>query len=121
MQSTAVPDDAAGIVVKLIAARRAGNRDVECDAIRELRQRLGIELKFADDLEPPPIIEAANPLRLALTPEEAQQALQISGRHLWSLTKANQVPHVRLGRSVRYPVDALRRWIDERKQGGEAR
>jgi excisionase family DNA binding protein len=31
---------------------------------------------------------------------------------------AGELPSVRLGRAVRVPMDALRRWIDERAQRG---
>jgi excisionase family DNA binding protein len=55
--------------------------------------------------------------RLSLRPREAARALGISERSLWTLTKANEVPHTRLGKSVLYPVDALRRWLDARANG----
>jgi excisionase family DNA binding protein len=56
---------------------------------------------------------------LLLTPPEASQALSISLRKLWGMTKSGEVPHVRLGRSVRYPVSDLLNWIDSKKKGGE--
>lgn len=56
---------------------------------------------------------------LLLTPQRAAEALAISPRKLWELTASGEVPHVRLGRCVRYPVDDLQRWIDEQKQGGK--
>lgn len=52
--------------------------------------------------------------RLALRPREAAAALGISDRKLWSLTAANEVPHTRLGRALLYPIDGLRRWLNER-------
>jgi excisionase family DNA binding protein len=48
---------------------------------------------------------------LLLTPREAATALAISERTLWTLTKSGALPAVRLGRSVRYSVDALREHI----------
>ena len=51
---------------------------------------------------------------LALRPREAAQALGISPRFLWTLTNQGDVPHLRLGRTVVYPVDALRKWLDQR-------
>ncbi|REJ90645.1 MAG: DNA-binding protein [Planctomycetota bacterium] len=57
---------------------------------------------------------------LLLTPPQAAEALAISPRKLWSMTASGEIPHVRLGRSVRYPVDDLQRWIDGQKKGGDA-
>lgn len=54
-----------------------------------------------------------DPLRLALRPQETARALGISERLLWSMTKEHQIPHVRLGRVVVYPICALERWLAE--------
>jgi len=54
---------------------------------------------------------------LLLTPREAAKALAISPRKLWAMTASGEIPHVRIGRCVRYPVDDLREWIDATKQG----
>ena len=40
--------------------------------------------------------------KLLLRPPEAAEALAISDRTLWGLTKAGEIPCVRFGRSVRY-------------------
>ena len=55
---------------------------------------------------------------LLLTPLQAAEALAISPRKLWGMTATGEIPHVRLGRSVRYPVDDLRKWINSHKEGG---
>ena len=57
---------------------------------------------------------------LALRAEEAAVALGIGKRLLWSKTKAGEIPHVRIGRAVVYPVDELRDWLAEQvqKKGG---
>ena len=57
---------------------------------------------------------------LALRPQEAANALRISPRKLWSMTASGEIPHIRLGRCVRYPVDDLQRWIDQQTKGGNA-
>ena len=57
--------------------------------------------------------------RLLLTPRQAAEALQISERKLWSMKASGEIPHVLLGRSVRYPRADLQQWIDERKKGGQ--
>lgn len=58
--------------------------------------------------------------RLALRPKDATKALGIGPRLLWSMTNRGEIPHVRIGRAVVYPVDELRRWLSEQaqKRGG---
>lgn len=58
------------------------------------------------------------PKQLLLRCHEAAEMLSISERKLWSLTASGEIPHIRIGRSVRYPVDELRKWILERMKGG---
>ncbi len=58
---------------------------------------------------------------LLLTPKQAASALAISARKLWSLTASGEMPHLRIGRAVRYPVGDLRQWIDDQKKGGDDR
>ena len=53
------------------------------------------------------------PVRLLLSPKEAAQALAISERTLWQMGKDGVIASIRVGRSVRYPVAALERWIEE--------
>ena len=53
---------------------------------------------------------------LLLTPLQAAECLSVSSRKLWSMTAAREIPHIRLGRCVRYPIDDLKRWIEELKE-----
>lgn len=70
----------------------------------------------------PDTTESANTTpRLALRPKEATKALGIGPRLLWSMTNRGEIPHVRLGRAVVYPVDELRRWLSERAAKGTRR
>lgn len=62
------------------------------------------------------IQETVAPVRLALRAPEAAKAIGISERSLWSLTHDGDIPHFRVGTSLLYPVDALRRWLDEQVQ-----
>lgn len=55
---------------------------------------------------------------LLLRPREAADALAISERKLWELTRCGEVPAVRIGRAVRYDPRDLRRWIDAQRAGG---
>ena len=57
--------------------------------------------------------------KLLLNIQEAAEALGISERKLWGMTDSREIPHVRLGRCLRYPVHELEQWIDENKKGGE--
>ena len=50
---------------------------------------------------------------LALRPREAAKALGIGERLLWSKTNAGEIPHLRVGRAIIYPVDLLRDWMAE--------
>lgn len=58
---------------------------------------------------------------LLLTAKQAAKALAISPRKLWSMTASGEIPHLRIGRSVRYPVDGLQAFINARKEGGDSR
>jgi len=61
------------------------------------------------------------PARLLYNAKETRIALGISARKLWAMTASGEIPHIRIGRSVRYPVDDLRDWIDQHKKGGADR
>jgi excisionase family DNA binding protein len=60
-----------------------------------------------------PKVEPVTPC-LAMRPREAAKALGISERTLWEWAHRGEVPYVQIGKTIRYPVDALRRWLDER-------
>jgi excisionase family DNA binding protein len=53
---------------------------------------------------------------LAMRAREAALALSISERLLWEWTNRKQVPHVRIGKAILYPVDALQEWLKEEAQ-----
>jgi len=50
---------------------------------------------------------------LAVDSPRAAELLGISERLLWSKTNTGEIPHVKIGRSVRYPVHELKRWLSE--------
>ncbi|MEN1679515.1 MAG: helix-turn-helix domain-containing protein [Planctomycetota bacterium] len=54
---------------------------------------------------------------LALSARDAAAALSISERTLKELTYAGEMPHVRLGRRVLYPVHLLREWLTGQAEG----
>jgi len=60
-----------------------------------------------------------NPLptpTLLLTPQQAAKALAISPRKLWAMTASGEIPHLRIGRSVRYDTQDLKSFVDQRKE-----
>lgn len=63
----------------------------------------------------------ADPPALALRPKEAAKAIGIGERLLWSMTNRGEIPHVRVGRAILYPVDLLRDWLAQRAKGGNRR
>lgn len=54
--------------------------------------------------------------KLTVSAKEAAVMLGISPRTLWGLTNASQVPHVKVGRRVLYPVEALEEWVRQRAE-----
>jgi len=61
---------------------------------------------------------------LALRPVAAARALGVSCRTLWTWTQAGVVPHVRVGRVILFPCDALKAWLAAKAAGtnpGEGR
>jgi len=51
---------------------------------------------------------------LAYRPKQAALALGVCEKTLWTLTQRGEVPHVKTGKVVLYPVSLLRRWLEER-------
>jgi predicted DNA-binding transcriptional regulator AlpA len=56
--------------------------------------------------------------RLALRPKDAAAALGIGERLLWEMTNRKEIPCIRIGRCVVYPVDSLRGWLADQVEGG---
>ena len=50
---------------------------------------------------------------LLLSPQQAARALGICERTLFTRTKTGEIPAVRIGRCVRYSVDALREYVKQ--------
>ncbi|MEQ8844405.1 MAG: helix-turn-helix domain-containing protein [Phycisphaerales bacterium] len=55
---------------------------------------------------------------LAMTQAQAAEALAISERTLRTWTRQGRVPHVQMGRMVRYPTDRLLAWLEAQTKGG---
>lgn len=58
--------------------------------------------------------------RLALRPREAAKALGIGERLLWSKTNSGEIPCIRIGRAIVYPVELLCEWLraQAKQRGG---
>jgi excisionase family DNA binding protein len=56
---------------------------------------------------------------IALNAHEAAKCLGISERHLRTLTKKGDIPHVRLGHRTVWPCDALRAFLQDCLRYGE--
>lgn len=52
---------------------------------------------------------------LLVKPVEAARLLAISPRKLWELSMRGVVPTIRMGRSVRYSIDELQRFVTTRR------
>lgn len=50
---------------------------------------------------------------LALRQRDAAAALGVCERTLWQWTKDGSIPHIRRKGTILYPIDVLRRWLDE--------
>jgi excisionase family DNA binding protein len=50
--------------------------------------------------------------RLLLRPAEAAEAIGIGRSKIYELLASGELPSIRIGGSVRVPVDALRVWIE---------
>ena len=55
---------------------------------------------------------------LSMRAREAAKAIGISERTLWQWTEDGYVPHIRRGKVVLYPVEALRGWLQSQAQDG---
>jgi hypothetical protein len=58
-------------------------------------------------------------IRLALRPKDAAKALGIGERLLWEKTDGGDIPHLRIGAAVLYPVAVLERWLAAQAEGGD--
>jgi excisionase family DNA binding protein len=65
--------------------------------------------------------QPAGPPKLVDSRYAAREVLHISERTLWTLTEEGAIPCVRVGRSVRYNLETLRKWIEANEQHGEHR
>ena len=54
-----------------------------------------------------------------LTAEQVAERLGVTKEWVWAQVRADQIPHVRLGRYRRFREEALERWLEAMEQGVE--
>lgn len=52
-----------------------------------------------------------------LTADQVAHLLQVKRSWVYAETRADRIPHVRLGRYVRYRLDAIERWVQDIEDG----
>jgi excisionase family DNA binding protein len=67
---------------------------------------------------PPVCTPAGDESVINLDERQAAKFLGIGARTLWELRKNGSVPHVRFGKSVRYPKPLLVKWLMEQATTG---
>lgn len=61
-----------------------------------------------DDREP-----ASSRVPMLLTVRDVEAELQLGRTRTYELLRSGSIPVIRVGRAVRVPRDALRRWVEE--------
>jgi len=61
--------------------------------------------------------EAEGEDRILKSPEAADY-MGISLRHLYAISESGALPRIKIGRSVRYSLADIRRYLESRKNGG---
>ena len=54
--------------------------------------------------------------RILIRPIEVAQALSLGRSKIYELIASGTIPVVRIGRSVRVPIEELRAWVNKQKQ-----
>lgn len=63
---------------------------------------------------------AAPSLPRMIDTDELSAATGIPKQTIWRLVRSNEIPHRRFGRAVRYPADAVARWLRGEAEGDDA-
>lgn len=58
--------------------------------------------------------------RMLYRPQEAAEAIGVSRARVYELIASNVIPSIRIGTSIRVPVEDLRNWIDRQKTASTA-
>ena len=63
---------------------------------------------------------AASDSHALLTPDEVAERLRVTKCWVYAEVRAGRLPHVRLGRYIRFRADAIDTWIEHIERGGAA-
>lgn len=63
------------------------------------------------------VVERPNEDEPLLTAGEVASIMRVSTAWVYAETRRNALPHVRLGRYVRFRRSAIERWLDDVQQG----
>jgi predicted DNA-binding transcriptional regulator AlpA len=103
-------DDAAKVLAELVAAalrQAAALTADDVDEGKEARLRASRNAIFAG--QNPPEDQG-----LLIDSKQAARLLQVSQRTLWKMYQGGEMPPpIRIGRAVRWSLEALRKWVDE--------
>ncbi len=58
--------------------------------------------------------------KLLVRPSEAAEMLGLGRSKVYAMLASGELPSVRIGKSVRVPTEALRLWVQERVNAGDA-
>jgi excisionase family DNA binding protein len=58
--------------------------------------------------------------RQVLTAAEVAQMLGVSKDYIYDACARDELPHVRLGRSIRFRRESIEQWLREQEQGAAA-
>lgn len=103
-----VGDEAAKAIAEVLgpALKQAAAAADSFDERREARLRASKNALFAGE-EPP------EDQGLLIDSRQAAKLLNVSERTLWEMAHSNEMPPaIRIGRAVRFSVDALKKWVD---------
>ena len=60
------------------------------------------------------MIEELKSIRSAMTVKELAEKLSLSEREIYKLAATNQIPHFKIGSSIRFDPAAVLEWLEER-------
>lgn len=63
------------------------------------------------------IADALGGRRTAMTVAEVAELLQVSQRHIYQLVQDGHVPHLMIGKAIRFDPDQLGAWLKKQAQG----
>jgi excisionase family DNA binding protein len=82
------------------------------------RRKMGVPAEISDQVNG---TDEVGPPSALLTADEVAALLRVRTGWVYAQTRANRIPHVRLGRYVRFRQDAIEQWIARIEAEGDGR